>query len=151
MLVPVALPPSRPARAAARRIWRATALVLLAAAAALVALAWRGSADDGEGRIGPATRFDYVAVFPPGASPAQVEDWRSQVLRVHENACFRGFPCVARSLRGAELGRARQYAIGFDLMRETSPNERSALLAAAQQRLPGLRLVAASSLQQAVE
>ena len=151
MLVPVALPPSRPARAAARRIWRGLALALLAAAAALIALAWRGSADDGEGHIGAATRFDYVAVFPAGSSAADVEAWRSQVLRVHQDGCLHGHACVARSLRGAGLGREQRFALGFDLMHDAPPAERAALLAAAAEARPLAQLVPASSLRAAAE
>lgn len=157
MMGQLSLPESRPERALSRRkwrslSWRAAALLLLAGAAASAIQGWRnapqGSAGDA---IGAQTRFDYVAVFPAGTSAAQVEHWRNQVLRVHESACFRRHACIARSLRGAELGTARQFALGFDLMRDAPPNERTAVLAAAQQSLAGVRLVAGSSLAQAVE
>lgn len=155
MVLQPALPLGRRARFVSRRVWRG-----LAAALALSALALTGyallapRAGDGapaEATVGAATRFDYVAVFPPGTTSAEVEGWRQRVLRVHENGCFRGNPCIARSLRGAELGSARQFAIGFDLMRDAPPNEHAAVLAAAQQSLPGVRLAAGSSLRQAVE
>lgn len=153
---PLSLPACRPARARLRRPQvpprRAAALVLFALAALLALYAWRGAPDRaGDARVDAATRFDYVAVFPPGTDAAAVERWRGLVLRVHETGCFRGNPCIARSLRGAELGRARQFAIGFDLMRDAPPTERAAVLAAAQQALPGVRVAAGSSLRQAVE
>lgn len=140
--------PARPLRAA--RLWRALAVLLAGAALLAAAAAWR-SAPAPEPRVDAATRFDYVAVFAPGTAASQVETWRQQVLRVHQQGCLRGNPCVARSLRGAELGATRQFALGFDLMPDAPPQERAALLAAAQQALPGVRLVAASSLRQAVE
>ncbi|HSX62847.1 MAG TPA: hypothetical protein VLF18_21905 [Tahibacter sp.] len=145
-----ALPLPRQARASSRRIRRGTAALLVLAALIVAALALRDPASDGVA-VGAATRFDYVAVFPPGTDAAAVETWRGRVLRVHEAGCFRGNPCIARSLRGAELGRARQFAIGFDLMRDTPPTERVAVLAAAQQALPGVRLSAGASLRQAAE
>jgi hypothetical protein len=131
---------------------RAVGLALFAAAAVFALLAWRGSPDTAaDARVDAATRFDYVAVFPPGTDAVDVERWRHRVLRVHENGCFRGNPCIARSLRGAELGRAGQFAIGFDLMRDAPSTERAAVLAAAQQTLPGVRIAVGSSLLQAVE
>lgn len=156
MIVPSSLPAHRPERALLRRgrgsLRRVVALALLAGAALLAVLAGRGTPDGAaDARIDAATRFDYVAVFPPGTDTAAVEHWRSRVLRVHERGCFRGNPCIARSLRGAELGPARQFAIGFDLMRDAPPTERAAVLAAAQQVLPGVRMTAGSSLRQAVE
>jgi hypothetical protein len=150
-----ALAPRRPARGVSRRIWRGLALLLVLAALIVVVQVMRtpdaasGTASDAA--IGATTRFDYIAVFPPDTSAAQVEAWRGRVLRVHETGCFRGNPCIARSLRGAELGSARQFAFGFDLMRDAPPNERAAVLAAAQQSLPGVRIAVGSSLQQAIE
>lgn len=149
------LPAYRPDRARLPRRklqQRVAACVLLAAAAGLAIYAARDvtGRHDAE-RVDAATRFDYVAVFPPGTDAAAVERWRLAVLRVHESGCFRGNPCIARSLRGAELGSARQFAIGFDLMRDAPPGERTAVLAAAQQTLPGVRVAAGSSLRQAVE
>lgn len=152
----LSLPAHRQARTRLRRAYvsprRAAALVLFALAALLALYAWRGTSDRAGGApVDATTRFDYVAVFPPGTDAAAVEHWRGLVLRVHETGCFRGNPCIARSLRGAELGRARQFAIGFDLMRDAPPTERAAVLAAAQQALPGVRVAAGSSLRQAVE
>lgn len=134
-----------------RRIWRGLALLLALAALTAVVHALRVPDAASGTAIGATTRFDYVAVFPPGTSAAQVEAWRGRVLRVHEAGCFRGNPCIARSLRGAELGSARQFAFGFDLVRDAPPHERAAVLAAAQQSLPGTRIAAGSSLQQATE
>jgi len=146
-----ALAPRRPARGVSRRIWRGLALLLALAALIVLVQAMRTPVAANGTAVGAATRFDYVAVFPPGTNAAQVETWRSAVLRVHENGCFRGNPCIARSLRGAELGSAHQFAFGFDLMRDAPPNERAAVLAAAQQSLPGMRIAVGSSLQQAIE
>ncbi|WP_257385017.1 hypothetical protein [Tahibacter caeni] len=153
MVLQPALPLRRRARFASRRFWRslAVALALVALILAAYALLRTGQSTTNEATVGAATRFDYVAVFPPGTTAAAVEAWRQRVLRVHESGCFRGNPCIARSLRGAELGPARQFAIGFDFMREAPPNEHAAVLAAAQQSLPGVRLAAGSSLRQAVE
>jgi hypothetical protein len=150
MLSLSSLPATRQARTVSRRIWRAAALLLLLAALSLALLAWRAGAPDGT-EIGPATRFDYVAVFPAGASAADVEAWRGQVFKVHEDGCLHGHACVARSLRGAGLGRASQFALGFDLMGDAPPAERAALLSAAAQAHPLARLVPGSSLRQAVE
>lgn len=147
----LALAPRRPARGVSRRIWRGLALLLALAALIAVVLALRVPDAASGTAVGATTRFDYVAVFPSGTSAAQVEAWRSRVLRVHEAGCFRGNPCIARSLRGAELGSARQFAFGFDLMRDAPPHERAAVLAAAQQSLPGTRIAVGSSLQQATE
>lgn len=144
-----ALPPMRPVPRASRRLWRGLAISLVIAALVFGALALRQPG--GETRVGADTRFDYVAVFPAGTAATDVEAWRQRVLRVHDVGCFRGNACVARSLRGAELGAARQFAIGFDLMRDAPPGERAALLAAAQQAAPGVRIAAGSSLRQAVE
>lgn len=144
-----AVPPMRPVRRASRRLWRGLAIAFVVAGLVLAALALRPTAS--EMRVGTDTRFDYVAVFPAGTAASAVEAWRQRVLRVHGVGCFRGNPCVARSLRGAELGPARQFAIGFDLMRDAPPDERAALLAAAQQAAPGVRIAAGSSLQQAVD
>jgi hypothetical protein len=146
-----ALAPRRPARGVSRRIWRGLALLLALAALIVVVQALRTPIAANGTAIGAGTRFDYVAVFPPGTNATQVESWRSAVLRVHETGCFRGNPCIARSLRGAELGSARQFAFGFDLMSDAPPNERAAVLAAAQQSLPGMRIAVGSSLQQAIE
>jgi hypothetical protein len=146
-----ALAPRRPVRGVSSRIWRGLALILVLAALILAVQAMRTPDAASGTAIGATTRFDYVAVFPPGTSAAQVETWRSRVLRVHETGCFRGNPCIARSLRGAELGSARQFAFGFDLMRDAPPDERAAVLAAAQQSLPGTRIAVGSSLQQAIE
>lgn len=145
-----ALPPLRQARPLSRRIRRGFAVALILAALALAVLALRAPLAPSDA-VDAATRFDYVAVFPPGTDAAAVERWRDAVLRVHASGCFRGNPCIARSLRGAELGSARQFAIGFDLMRDAPPHERAAVLAAAQHALPGVRLAAGSSLRQAVE
>lgn len=156
MVLQPALPLGRRARFASRRFWRGLAAAfalgaLVLAGYALLAPRAGNDAAPAEATIGATTRFDYVAVFPPGTTATQVESWRQHVLRVHDSGCFRGNPCIARSLRGAELGAARQFAIGFDLMRDAPPQEHAAVLAAAQQSLPGVRLAAGSSLQQAVE
>lgn len=151
MGVQQSLPVRRPGRAWSRRIWRALATALLAAAAALLYLALTPAQRDISTTVDAQTPFDYVAVFAPGTSAGQVEQWRSAVLRVHESPCLRQRACIARSLRGAALGPQQQFAVGFDLMPEAAPNERVALLAAAQQALPGVRLVAASSLARAAE
>lgn len=153
MAVPLSLPASRPQRALSHRIRRAAGALLLLAAAALLAYAVFGLSEprNDDTAIGAQTRFDYVAVFAAGTSAAQVEDWRAKVLRIHETACLHRHACIARSLRAAELGPQRQFALGFDLMQDAPPNERAALLAAAQQAVPGVRLVAASSLAQAVD
>lgn len=144
-------PVRRPGRAWPRRIWRGVAVLLLAAAAALVLLVLTPEPRSAAATIDAQTPFDYVAVFAPGTSAAQVEQWRNAVLRVHEHPCLEQRSCIARSLRGAALGPQRQFAIGFDLMSGAAPHERAALLAAAQQALPGVRLVAASSLARAAE
>lgn len=151
MVVQQSLPARRPGRAWSRRIWRALATALLAAAAALLYLALTPAQREAATTVDAQTPFDYVAVFAPGTSAGQVEQWRGAVLRVHESPCLRQRACIARSLRGAALGPQRQFAVGFDLMAEAAPNERAALLAAAQQALPGVRLVAASSLARAAE
>ncbi|TDR42543.1 hypothetical protein DFR29_108127 [Tahibacter aquaticus] len=153
MAMPLSLPANRPQRALSRRIRRAMGALLLLAAAALAVYAVAGLREprgDSEA-IGTQTRFDYVAVFAAGTSAAQVEHWRAQVLRVHESACLQRHACIARSLRAAELGPQRQFALAFDLMHDAPPNERAALLAAAQQAIPGVRLVAGSSLARAVD
>lgn len=151
MAVQQSLPVRRPGRAWSRRIWRGLAATLLAAAAALAFLALTPARRNDTATIDAGTAFDYVAVFAPGTSAGQVEHWRSAVLRVHESPCLRQRACIARSLRGAALGPRQQFAVGFDLMPDAAPNERAALLAAAQQALPGVRLVAASSLAQAID
>lgn len=151
MTLQQSLPVRRPGRAWPRRIWRGAAALLLAAAAALAFLALTPAQRDTGASISAQTSFDYVAVFAPGTSSAQVEQWRNAVLRVHESACLQARACIARSLRGAALGPQQQFAIGFDLMPDAAPNERAALLAAAQQALPGVRLVASSSLARAAE
>lgn len=151
MSVQLSLPARRPERAWSRRIWRGLAALLLTAAVALAFLALTPAGRDAAATVDARTAFDYVAVFAPGTSAAQVEQWRGAVLRVHESPCLQTRACIARSLRGAALGPRQQFAIGFDLMPDAAPNERAALLAAAQQALPGVRLVAASSLARAAE
>lgn len=91
------------------------------------------------------TRYDYVAQFPQGTDPASMEHWREQVLgRVHQQACLRDRPCVARMLRLALPGDAPREVIAFDLMREIAPGERAAILAAASAAIPGTLLHADS-------
>lgn len=151
MAVQQSLPVRRPGRAWSRRIWRLAAATLLAAAAVLAYVALTPARRDSAATVDAQTAFDYVAVFAPDTSATQVEQWRSAVLRVHESPCLQRRACIARSLRGAALGPRQQFAVGFDLMPDAAPNERAALLAAAQQSLPGVRLVAASSLARAAE
>ncbi|MFZ2234778.1 MAG: hypothetical protein WAV67_00195 [Dokdonella sp.] len=91
--------------------------------------------------VGVTTRFDYVAKFPFGTTPAQIEEWRGQVLgRPHQQACVRGRACISRMLRLALAGSGGREVIAFDLMPEVSPGERSAIAAAAIADLPGTTL-----------
>lgn len=91
--------------------------------------------------VGVKTRFDYVAKFPFGTTPAQIEEWRGNVLgHPHEQACMGGRPCVARMMRLALAGSGGREVIAFDLMPDVSPSERTAIAAAAVAELPGTAL-----------
>lgn len=132
-------------RAARRRhLHRALALFCFAGACAATAFAFRPAAPDAA-RVDADTRFDFVAVFAPEASGADVERWRAAVLRAHRAPCLERLPCTARVLRFAGLGPGRRYAIGFDLSADISAEERAALLAAAQAQPVHVRLVVATT------
>ena len=88
--------------------------------------------------VGVNTRFDYVATFPLGTTPAQIEVWRGRVLgQPHKQACMGGRACIARMMRLALAGSATREVIGFDLMPDTPTLERAAISAAAIAYLPG--------------
>lgn len=91
--------------------------------------------------VGINTRFDYVAKFPSGTSPAQIEQWRGNVLgQAQKRACVGGRACVARMLRLALPGSPVTEVIAFDLLPDTPDTERAAITAAAIASLPGTTL-----------
>ncbi len=91
--------------------------------------------------IGPATRFDHVAVFPAGTPAAAIEQWRRTVLApVHAQACASGRSCLLRALRLSALGTAHAEVLAFDLAADTPPVERSSLLLLAATAQPQARL-----------
>lgn len=105
--------------------------------AALAAISPQAIADT----VGINTRFDYVAKFPASANPAQIEEWRSNVLgRPQKHACVGGRACIARMMRLALPGLPVKEVIAFDLMPDTPDNERTAITAAALSFLPGTTL-----------
>lgn len=111
---------------------------------AMAGLVWVGSAHAQSGSSAN-SRYDYVVVFPVGMDPARIEGWRQQVLgRVHQLACVRDRPCIARMLRMALAGAAGREVIGFDLMRDTPAVERAAIIAAAQTTVIGTAIHADS-------
>ncbi len=106
-------------------------------AAVFTAVPQHASAD----AVGVTTRFDYVAKFPVGTTPAQIEAWRGQVLgQPHKQACMGGRPCVARMMRLALAGSGGREVIAFDLMPDVSQVERIAIAAAAVTELSGTAL-----------
>lgn len=101
-------------------------------------------------RVDRDTRFQYVAVFPAGTAPAQIEAWRQQVLvRSHRAPCFHGWPCLARLLRLSEPGAAGAELLAFDLQADAPAREREAVLAAARRTAPIPTLYADASPAQA--
>lgn len=133
-------PATAAARGRARLAWIVLIVGLASAALAAPALA----------ATGPTTRFDYVAVFPAGTDAGAIEGWRQAVLgRVHQHACLRDRPCIARMLRSVLPGRGDEV-IAFDLMHDIDAAERAAVLAAAVQVIPGTALRPASSLSEIV-
>lgn len=108
------------------------------------------AADTPRNAVGPATRFDQVAVFDAGTPSAAIEVWRAQVLaQPHVAACLRGHACVQRVLRLSGIGPARAEVIAFDLDASISDAERAALLEAAATATPQARLHARTSPLQA--
>ncbi len=108
-----------------------------AVAAVFAAVPQHASAD----AVGVKTRFDYVAKFPFGTTPDQIEEWRGQVLgHPHEQACMGGRACIARMMRLALAGSGGREVIAFDLMQDASQGERAAIAAAAIATLPGTAL-----------
>lgn len=86
----------------------------------------------GDQSVGADTPFQYIAVFPRETTSTGLEQWRQRVLgRVHETACVRGSPCLARLLRLSGLGTGELHAIAFDLQAEITEGERKAILSAA--------------------
>jgi len=132
-----------------RRLHRALAVFCLAGACAAAVLALRPpvaeSVNPASVRIDADTRFDFIAVFAPDANDAEVERWRTAVLRVHRTPCLSRLPCTARALRFADLGPARRYALAFDLNPAIAADERAALLAVANAEPARVRLIAAST------
>lgn len=127
-----------------RRLHRLLALfcALGAGVVTMLALAAR---TNGDTRIGADTRFDYVAVFAPGTSSADIERWRAGVMRVHVTPCVARLPCTMRALRFAALGPDRRDAIAFDLDRAVTADERAAIVAAASADPARVHLVAATT------
>ncbi|MBX3727217.1 MAG: hypothetical protein KF823_15010 [Xanthomonadales bacterium] len=97
-------------------------------------------------RVDRDTRFQYVAVFPPGTGSGEIEAWRRQVLvRSHRAPCFHGWPCLARLLRLSEQGPTGVELLAFDLQADAPPRERAAVLAAARRTAPRPTLYADAS------
>jgi len=102
-------------------------------------------------RVDRDTRFQYIAVFPPGTGSGEIEAWRQQVLvRSHRAPCFHGWPCLARLLRLSEQGTAGVELLAFDLQADAAPREREAVLAAARRTAPMPTLYADASPAQVV-
>lgn len=117
-------------RAALRRV-RAAECLLATLAIGFAIAAWQIGRAAPCSAIGPCTRFDQVAVFAAGTSPAAIETWRASVLgHVHKHACQRELPCVQRTLRLSGIGPQHADLIAFDLNPAISAEERAAIAAA---------------------
>ncbi|MEO8671371.1 MAG: hypothetical protein ABI411_08665 [Tahibacter sp.] len=132
---------------------RMLAVLLLLGATALGALLLMPTARDlvtPGAVIGSDTPFAYVAVFPPATRSDEIEQWRAQVLRVHRVACTGARACVARSLRLSGIGKRGQETLAFDLMPDTPPDERRAIVDTALVLDPRVLLVENSSANAAI-